>query len=102
MDHNIPVDASPVKAIPVLEEVHDRIATGEPSVKGMNDLQGGLSAKFRVRFGRQACRTIVLTPDKKGIVRGALFLALALSAVGWFIVRCLKRSGDPARLIFKW
>jgi tetratricopeptide (TPR) repeat protein len=102
MDHNIPVDASPVKAIPVLEEVHDRIATGEPSVKGMNDLQGGLSAKLRVRFGRQACRTIVMTPGTYAIVRGTFFLALALSAVGWFMIRCLKRSDDPARLIFKW
>ena len=29
-------------------------------------------------------------------------LALALGAIGWFMVRCLKRSDDPARLIFKW
>ena len=36
------------------------------------------------------------------IVRGTVLLAVALSAVGWFMVRCLKRSDDPARLIFKW
>jgi tetratricopeptide (TPR) repeat protein len=36
------------------------------------------------------------------IVRGTVLLALALSAVGWCMVRCLKRSDDPARLIFKW
>ncbi len=36
------------------------------------------------------------------IVRGTILLALALGAIGWFLVRCLKRSDDPARLIFKW
>jgi tetratricopeptide (TPR) repeat protein len=36
------------------------------------------------------------------IVRGTVLLAIALSAIGWFMVRCLKRSDDPARLIFKW
>ena len=36
------------------------------------------------------------------IVRGTVLLAVALSAVGWFMVRCLKRTDDPARLIFKW
>jgi tetratricopeptide (TPR) repeat protein len=36
------------------------------------------------------------------IVRGAVLLAVALAALGWFMVRCLKRSDDPARLIFKW
>jgi tetratricopeptide (TPR) repeat protein len=55
-----------------------------------------------VRFGRQACQTIVVTPVNYHIVRGTVLLALALSAVGWFMVRCLKRSEDPARLIFKW
>jgi tetratricopeptide (TPR) repeat protein len=35
-------------------------------------------------------------------VCGTVALALALSAVGWLMVRCLKRSEDPARLIFKW
>jgi tetratricopeptide (TPR) repeat protein len=36
------------------------------------------------------------------IVRGIVLLAIALSAIGWFLWRCLKRSDDPARLIFKW
>ena len=36
------------------------------------------------------------------IVRGTVLLAVALSAIGWFLLRCLKRSDDPARLIFKW
>ena len=36
------------------------------------------------------------------MVRGTVALVLALSAVGWFMIRCLKRSEDPARLIFKW
>jgi tetratricopeptide (TPR) repeat protein len=43
-----------------------------------------------------------MTPVNYQIVRGTVFLALALSAIGWFMVRCLKRSDDPARLIFKW
>ena len=36
------------------------------------------------------------------IVRGTILLAIALSALGWFLVYCLKRSEDPARMIFKW
>ncbi len=36
------------------------------------------------------------------IVRGTVLLAIALSAVGWFMFRCLKRSEDPARLLFKY
>jgi tetratricopeptide (TPR) repeat protein len=36
------------------------------------------------------------------IVRGTVLLAIALSAIGWFMWRCLKRSDDPSRLIFKW
>jgi tetratricopeptide (TPR) repeat protein len=36
------------------------------------------------------------------IVRGTMLLAIALGFIGWFFVRCLKRSDDPARLIFKW
>ena len=36
------------------------------------------------------------------IVRGIVLLLIAFSFLGWFFVRCLKRSDDPARLIFKW
>ena len=36
------------------------------------------------------------------IVRGIVLMAIALSAIGWFLWYCLKRSDDPARLIFKW
>ncbi|MGO8931559.1 MAG: outer membrane protein assembly factor BamD [Limisphaerales bacterium] len=36
------------------------------------------------------------------IVRGTVLLAITLGAVGWCMWRCLKRSDDPARLIFKW
>jgi len=43
-----------------------------------------------------------MTPVTYQMVRGTVLLALALCAVGWFMVRCLKRSDDPARLIFKW
>ena len=43
-----------------------------------------------------------MTPVTYQMVRGTVLLALALCAVGWFMVGCLKRSDDPARLIFKW
>jgi len=36
------------------------------------------------------------------IIRGTLLLAAALTAVVWFMIRSLKRSDDPPRLIFKW
>lgn len=36
------------------------------------------------------------------IVRGIVLMVIALSAIGWFMFRCLKRTDDPARLIFKW
>ncbi len=36
------------------------------------------------------------------IVRGIVLLAVAVGALGWFMYRSLKRSDDPARLIFKW
>jgi tetratricopeptide (TPR) repeat protein len=43
-----------------------------------------------------------MTPGTYAIVRGTCCLALALSVIGWLMVRSLKRSDDPARLIFKW
>src|SRR5512140_2344432 len=36
------------------------------------------------------------------IVRGIVLLVVALGFIGWVLVRSLKRSDDPARLIFKW
>jgi tetratricopeptide (TPR) repeat protein len=45
---------------------------------------------------------VVMTPVTYQMVRGIFLLALALSAVGWFMVWCIKRSEDPRRLIFKW
>ena len=36
------------------------------------------------------------------IVLRVIALAVAVSAIGWFLFRCLKRTDDPARLIFKW
>ena len=36
------------------------------------------------------------------IVRGTVLLVIALSFIGWVMVRWLKRSDDPARLIFNW
>jgi tetratricopeptide (TPR) repeat protein len=36
------------------------------------------------------------------IVRDIVLLAIAIGAIGWFLVSCLKRSEDPARLVFKW
>jgi len=32
----------------------------------------------------------------------ALVLVVAAGAIGWFACRCLKRSDDPPRLIFRW
>lgn len=58
--------------------------------------------RFDVPFGRQACQIGVMTHRTYEIVRDIVLLAIALSAIGWFMVRCLKRSDDPARLIFKW
>lgn len=55
-----------------------------------------------MRFGRQACQIGVMTHRAFEIVRGIVLLAIALSAIGWFLWSCLKRSDDPARLIFKW
>jgi tetratricopeptide (TPR) repeat protein len=36
------------------------------------------------------------------IVRGIVLLVIALGAIGWFLVWCLRRSDEPARLVFKW
>lgn len=36
------------------------------------------------------------------LVVGVLGGAVALAALGWLAVRCLKRTQDPASLIFKW
>jgi tetratricopeptide (TPR) repeat protein len=35
-------------------------------------------------------------------VRGIVLLVMALGAIGWGIWHSLKRSDDPARLLFKW
>jgi tetratricopeptide (TPR) repeat protein len=43
-----------------------------------------------------------MTHNAFRIVFGVITLAFAVSAIGWFLWRCLKRSDDPARLIFKW
>jgi tetratricopeptide (TPR) repeat protein len=65
---------------------------------------GGVApaADCRVRFSPEACRIRVMTHRTFEIIRGTVLLAIALSAIGWWMVRCLKRSDDPARLIFKW
>ena len=42
-----------------------------------------------------------MTPHTYEIVRGTVLLTIALGAIGWFMIRCLKRSEDPARLMFK-
>ena len=36
------------------------------------------------------------------IIRGTLILLVAAGLVGWIFWQCLKRSDDPARLVFKW
>jgi tetratricopeptide (TPR) repeat protein len=36
------------------------------------------------------------------IVRGTVLLVIALGFIGWVMVRWLKCTDDPARLIFKW
>ena len=36
------------------------------------------------------------------IIRGAVLLIIAIGLIGWVVVRALKRSDDPRRLIFKW
>jgi tetratricopeptide (TPR) repeat protein len=44
----------------------------------------------------------MMTSRTYEIVRGTVLLVIALSAIGWFLVWCLRRSEDPPRLIFKW
>jgi hypothetical protein len=36
------------------------------------------------------------------IIRGTALLIIAIGFLGWALVHTLKRSEDPARLIFKW
>lgn len=36
------------------------------------------------------------------IVRDTVLVAIALAMFGWIFVRVLKRSADPARVLFKW
>jgi tetratricopeptide (TPR) repeat protein len=36
------------------------------------------------------------------IVLRVALTVIALGFIAWFLVRCLKRSDDPARLVFKW
>ena len=36
------------------------------------------------------------------IIRGTILLAIFLAFVGWLLIRSLRRSEDPARLVFKW
>src|SRR5256885_10456741 len=35
-------------------------------------------------------------------IRGIVFLAVIVLASGWFIIWSVKKSEDPARMIFKW
>ena len=53
-------------------------------------------------IGREACPIRVMTYRTFQIVRDTVLTAIAVGAMGWFLVSCLKRSEDPARLIFKW
>ena len=36
------------------------------------------------------------------IIRGTILLLIVAGLLGWALIRALKRSGDPARLLFKW
>ena len=36
------------------------------------------------------------------VIRSVILLALLFGVMIWWGVHCLKRSDDPARLIFKW
>jgi len=65
-------------------------------------LLGVHRTSFCVRFGRGLSNQSRMTHRTYEIVRGIVLLAIASSAIGWCMWRCLKRSDDPARLIFKW
>ncbi len=43
-----------------------------------------------------------MTHSALEIVFGIIALAIATGFIGWLLLRCLKRSDDPARLLFKW
>jgi hypothetical protein len=43
-----------------------------------------------------------MLPHALRIVLDAVALVLAAGAIGWFGYWCLKRSEEPARLVFKW
>jgi len=36
------------------------------------------------------------------IVRGTVLVLIVAGLLGWALIRALKRSGEPARLLFKW
>jgi tetratricopeptide (TPR) repeat protein len=36
------------------------------------------------------------------IVRGAVVLVLGFGFIGWVLIRCLKRSDEPRKLVLKW
>jgi TolA-binding protein len=36
------------------------------------------------------------------VIRGTIILIVAVTFIGWLFIRALKRSEDPARLVFKW
>src|SRR5690242_14350491 len=36
------------------------------------------------------------------IIRGSLILLFVIIVFGWLLIRSLKRSEDPPRLLFKW
>ena len=55
-----------------------------------------------MQFGGQACPINVMTDRTYNIVRGIVLLAIALSFFGWVLIRCLKRSGEPRKLLLKW
>lgn len=55
-----------------------------------------------MRFCLAPCPIWVMGARTLIIVLDFVALAVAAGAVGWFLFRCLKRSDDPPRLIFRW